>query len=482
MNFVVIISDTLRRDHLGCYGNEWIHTPNLDRFAAESVLFDRAYAASFPTVPNRRDVLTGRFTFTYCDWGPLPPDEVVLAEVMRRAGYVTMMIVDTPHIMAMGYNFSRGFDGWEWIRGQENDAWRTSPRQPQLPCDPRKVRPGTSLQQYLRNVSARRSEADYFVAQTMTRAAQWLEENLESQPFLLYVDTFDPHEPWDPPQRYVDLYDPGYEGEEVIYPRYGPCDYLSDAELKHMRALYAGEATLVDRWVGTLLGRIDELGLRENTAVIFTTDHGFYIGEHGLTGKSIITEAGSGAVPLYEEVARIPLIIRLPGQQAGRRQAFVQPPDLMPTILDLARIEIPQTVQGKSLAPIIHGEQQKLRPVALTSPSIVHGVRARRFTTVTGDDLSGQEWSLIYPGARVDDAQAAESAIVDSITRTERAAYPGTGGPELYHLPTDPAQQHNVFGRRRDIAERLHAEHVRLLEEWGTPEEHLENRRELTAS
>jgi arylsulfatase A-like enzyme len=79
MNFILIISDTFRRDHLGCYGNTWIHTPNLDRFAAESVVFDRAYAASFPTVPNRRDVLTGRYTFTYSDWSPLPDSEVVIA-------------------------------------------------------------------------------------------------------------------------------------------------------------------------------------------------------------------------------------------------------------------------------------------------------------------------------------------------------------------------------------------------------------------
>jgi len=108
MNFVVIVSDTFRRDHLGCYGNSWIHTPNLDRLASESIVFDRAYAASFPTVPNRRDVLTGRFCFTYSDWAPLPENEVVLAQVMKGGGYVTMLVADTPHFLAHGYNFSRG--------------------------------------------------------------------------------------------------------------------------------------------------------------------------------------------------------------------------------------------------------------------------------------------------------------------------------------------------------------------------------------
>jgi arylsulfatase A-like enzyme len=475
MNFLIIVSDTFRRDHLGCYGNQWIRTPHLDRFAAESVVFDQARAASFPTVPNRRDVLTGRYTFTYCDWAPLPPGEVVLAEVLGRAGYRTMMILDTPHIVAHGYNFGRGFHGWDWIRGQEHDEWRTSPRDPALPCAPEKLRsPFSTVKQYLRNVSDRDSEADYFAPRTMARAMRWLEENVECQPFFLYVDTFDPHEPWDPPQWYVDLYDPGYQGEEVIYPQYAPCDYLSEAELKHCRALYAGEVTMVDAWVGKLLNRLDDLGLRDDTVVIFTTDHGFYHGEHGLMGKSIIADKFSCAVPLYDEVARIPLMARVPGLDAGRRRAFAQPPDLMPTLLDMAGVEIPETVQGTSLAPVLRGETDQVRAIALTSSAIIYGERARRFTTITDG-----EWTLIYPGARFDPSRAAESSIVDSIRRLEAATYAGAGGPELYHLPTDPGQKKSVFADHPDLAARLHAEHVAMLESLGTAEEHLENRRTL---
>lgn len=102
--------------------------------------------------------------------------------------------------------------------------------------------------------------------------------------------------------------------------------------------------------------------------------------------------------------------------------------------------------------------------------------RSCRFTTITSD-----EWSLIYPGAKVDLSEAASSSIVDSIRRIEKATYSGAGGPELYHLPTDPKQQHNVFSENRAVAERLHATHVRLLEELGTREEYLANRRELRA-
>jgi arylsulfatase A-like enzyme len=133
-----------------------------------------------------------------------------------------------------------------------------------------------------------------------------------NKPFLLYVDFFDPHEPWDPPRWFIDALDPGYSGEEVIYPVYGPSNYLTLDELEHIRALYAAEALLVDKWINRLIEKIEELGLFEDTAIIFTSDHGFYLGEHGLVGKSIIVGGYQGYAPLYEEVAHIPLIIKLP--------------------------------------------------------------------------------------------------------------------------------------------------------------------------
>ncbi|RLE75246.1 MAG: sulfatase, partial [Thermoprotei archaeon] len=129
LNFILVVSDTFRWDLLngrfkvkeGVYAK----TPNLDKLYRESIAFTRAYHASFPTVPNRLDLLTGRFTFTYYDWSPLPRDEVTLPMILRRQGYVSMLIADTPHILKDGYNFDRGFDGWVWIRGQENDRYRT---------------------------------------------------------------------------------------------------------------------------------------------------------------------------------------------------------------------------------------------------------------------------------------------------------------------------------------------------------------------
>ena len=167
MNIILIVSDTFRRGHLGCYGNRWISTPNLDKLAAESVIFDRAYTASFPTVPNRMDLVTGRFSFVHYEWQPLPKNEVVLAEVLGEAGYITMLVADTPHIFEDGYNFDRGFSGWRRIRGQEEDRYVTDPIEVRLPCSPCKLRNPEGVKRYLRNVSLRQSEADYFVAQTI---------------------------------------------------------------------------------------------------------------------------------------------------------------------------------------------------------------------------------------------------------------------------------------------------------------------------
>ncbi len=469
MNIILIVADTFRKDHLGCYGNRWISTPNLDRLAGESAVFDQAYAASFPTVPNRMDLMTGRFSFVHYEWQPLPENETVLAEVLGQAGYTTMFIADTPHTLEDGYNFDRGFSGWKWIRGQEAERYMTDPIEVELPCAPHKLRNPEAVKKYLRNVSLRQSESDYFVAQTMTEAAKWLERNYKQEKFFLYVDTFDPHEPWDPPQWYVDRYDPDYKGEKIIYPVYGPADYLTKEELKHMRALYAAEVTLVDRWVGMLLGRIEDLGLSNSTAVIFTTDHGYYLGEHNLTGKSIITPQFHGYAPLYEEVSHIPLLIRLPhtNRKGSRYSTFVQPPDLTATIVDLARIEIPETFQGKSLLPILKNEKPFFRDFAVTSPSLIHGTAGAARPTITDG-----EYSLIYAGSPSTGSKTGGTTrAVDGISRELKLL--SAAGNELYHLRSDPRQEHNVFSEQRDVANRLHSKFFNLLKEAGMSEENL---------
>lgn len=478
MNVVLIISDTLRRDHLGCYGNRWIRTPHLDSFAQRAAVFDRAYCASFPTVPNRNDILTGRYTLTYQGWVPLSRDDSTLAEVAGPAGVLTSLVADTPHPFAPGFNYQRGFHAWELIRGQEVDPWKSHPREVQLPCAPEKLRnPDRVVAQYLRNVAERRREEDYFPAQTMRAAARWLEENRLYRPFFLYVDTFDPHEPWDPPRHYVDLYDPGYEGEEVIYPRYDTIDFLSEAELRHCRALYAGEVSLVDTWVGHLLERLEALGLMDSTAVILTSDHGFYLGEHGYIGKSLIRD-GFQYLPLYPEVAAVPLLVYVPGASHGQRlDGLAQSVDLFPTILELLGVEVPDTARGHSLLPSIRGEGGIARELVIAAPTLCHqGLPvidpAARASVIDG------EWLLVYGGQPTEEllalvAEGLRTRAVDGLSRDVRALESGAIRPELYRLSEDPGCECNVLDGHGDVAEDLHGRFLRFLEQEQVSEEHL---------
>ncbi|RLF22751.1 MAG: hypothetical protein DRN15_08265, partial [Thermoprotei archaeon] len=290
--------------------------------------------------------------------------------------------------------------------------------------------------------------------------------------FFLYVDFFDPHEPWDPPKWYVDMYDPDYKGEEVIYPAYGPCDYLTEDELEHCRALYAAEVTLVDKWIGRILEKVEELGLYENTVVIFTSDHGFYLGEHGLIGKSIIMGKYHGLAPLYEEVAHIPLLIRLPDPIGGGEHVvideLVQPPDITATILDMAGIDYKKYgVQGESLLPYMKNKRRGLRKIAISSPPLIHGVASGLRPTITT-----RRWSLILASAETPALEREEyTLIVDGIPRVIRPF--GVIDTELYDVLKDPKQEHNVIERYPEVAEELHKKFIDMLRRLGTKEEYL---------
>src|SRR5712692_374141 len=436
-NVILIISDTMRRDALGCFGGRWIQTPHLDAFAKRAVRCENAFICSFPTVPTRHDILTGRYTFTYKPWSPLDKETVTLQDVLRPAGVYTALVVDTPHPFKPNYNYQRNFDFAQVNRGQEADDYKTEPIPVKMPCDPKKLRNGTkTVTQYLRNVADRKVEEDYFCARTLRDAADWLDKNHKRQPFFLYVDTFDPHEPWDPPKSYVDKYDADYKGEEAIYPRYDRWkDFLSEAELKHCRALYAGEASLVDRWFGHLVQKIDKLGLLENTLVLFVADHGFYLGEHGYIGKSFIRDNKFQSLPLYSEVCRVPFLAHYPGCKPGSASdALVQLVSLAPTVLDFLGVKAPPEFAAPSLWPVLQGKEAKVADIAISSPNLSHPNLKQPQPTNRATIADGR-WLLIYGCAGSGDPTD-KTASVDS---EQRSVAPLTGeklAPELYDLRT----------------------------------------------
>jgi arylsulfatase A-like enzyme len=509
MNVIMVISDTFRRDNLMCYSNSETYAPQIETFSEEAVIFDNAFCGSFPTVPNRNDLLTSRHTFTYKDWAPLGERELVLPEVLGEAGVLTCAIVDTPHPFTPGFNYQRGFDVWEQIRGQETDRWKSYPKDVTFPCDVSKLRNPATVVQYLRNVHDRRTEDDYFCARTARVAMEWLERNRDREPFFLYVDLFDPHEPWDPPQHYIDLYFPNYTGERVIYPRYDRCSFLTDEELRYCRALYHAKVTLVDRWIGALVERIRSLGLWDNTVLIFTTDHGFYLGEHGYIGKSLVTDTYQQCLPMYPEVCSIPLLMRVPGLPTKHVQALVQPVDLPATICDLLGGAIPDTFQGKSLLPLLEGEVSALRSIAISSPRL-SGEDVEVPHPSSRSSITDGEWLLVYGSqATLEKAEsrgfslygtggkrhrwdAERSArnewerrgeasgtrlttrMVDGVERQLRTIEEGGFQPELYHIAVDPGCHEDVLASEREKAESLHSEFVGFLGTHGVRQDHLE--------
>jgi len=443
MKIVIIISDTLRSDYLGCYGNNWVKTPYLDSLANSSTLFERAYTGSFPTMPMRADLMRGKYCFQSFGWAPLPEKETILQSILRLYGYVNCMITDHTQMLAPGYNYHQGFDGVHWIRGQGTDPWITDPIDVELPCSEKKLRfDYKQIKKYLQNISVRKEEADWFSPQTMQKSADWIRKNCKHEDFLLYVDTFDVHEPWTPPQHYVDLYNPGYNGEVVIYPRYDRTGYMSDEELKHVRAIYAATITMMDKWIGKLFNAIKETGIWDETLIIFTADHGWYFGEHSYIGKHTVIEPGRGW-PFYEEVAHIPLIMKLPGQDSAfRTQALAQPVDILPTILELAGISLPPGLHGVSQMPVLQKKTDSVREIAVTSGRLPDERAVLAYSSVTNP-----EWSLIEGGKNIE--------------------------PELYNLKKDPHQKQDVYTEHPETAQKLHSEYMKFLKSIGTPENRL---------
>ncbi|MFO8080835.1 MAG: sulfatase [Armatimonadota bacterium] len=359
MNIIVVVSDSLRKDHLGVYGSEWCRTPRLDRFAEDAIVFEQAFQSSHPTIPMRTDAFTGRFSFPWHGWQPLDRDVPVMSEMLGDAGYLTMLVADTYHMFKQGFYFDRGFSGWWWNRGQEGDRFITDPTIPiEFPCDPDLIRQPypDRYPNIIRNRAHRQVETDWFAPGTVTHAMQWLERNHSGAPFMLWVDLFDPHEPWDPPEHYIDMYDPDFDlPNDCDYPVNALQDFLSERELHRTRARYCAEVTMVDRWFGNLVDKVDDLGLREDTLVLFMSDHGQYFdypGDGGLIGKP--QTANGRQFPMYQSLINVPCIIRPPGGASGERtDAIVQAPDLLPTFLDLTGAETDAPMHGTSFADIL---------------------------------------------------------------------------------------------------------------------------------
>jgi arylsulfatase A-like enzyme len=342
---IIIDIDTLRADHLGCYGYHRDTSPAIDAFAQESVLFERAFSQAPNTPPSQTSILSGLYPSSHGmieDEDRVPEEVVTLAEALSSHGFVTAGFHDGGYMSAT-FNIDQGFDRYESSQGKG-------------------------------------------LANSGPKIMRWISEHAEDN-FLLLIHTYDTHTPYAPPEEYRGLFldglappNPGFEPTTDVMEAIRLSVWtdeprkLEDNDLEYARALYDAGIRYVDTWVGGFLQRVRELGLDQRATIVFISDHGEEFQEHG----SVLHEK------LYSTVTRIPFMIRLPGgSPAHRVTEVVETIDLMPTLLDLVGAPHPEKLQGSSLAPLLAGGPQTEGMAFGESPFFGH----RRFAATGSHQL-----------------------------------------------------------------------------------------------
>lgn len=447
MNVIVVILDSLRRDHVGVYGDTRTQTPAIDELARSSTRFLEARPEAMPTVQVRRCVHTGKRTFPVRRWTPqkgdgvrmpgwerIPEEQITLSEILGSAGYYTVLVTDTPHLFKPSMNFHRGFRTFSWIRGQQGDPFRPGRSAGNGRADRylAALPPGSSraeaLRGYVSNTDGRVREQDYQAPRVFREAIGWLEEAAELRPFLMVIDSYDPHEPWDPPRSYVARYDdPDFGAPEPFAPEYGSSAYLTDRERRRMDTLYTAEVTMADAWLGRFLDAVDRRRLLDDTLIVFLSDHGVLLGEHGLVGKPV-------SASLWPEVTDIPLLMRHPERRRARTDdRLVSTHDVVPTVLGALDIAPPVPLDGIDLSPVLVGRGHRVRRRSHLTVGYAANAQVRRgrwALTTTSDGTSRQLYDVREDPGMTTDVSADHRAVVrDLVDLIERDA----GGPLPVH-------------------------------------------------
>jgi len=333
VNVLLISIDSLRADHVGAYGYGRQTTPEIDRLSREGTVFANHVSTTSWTLPAHISLFTGQDISAHgvsTDGFRLHPAVPTLAELLKAAGYRTAAFCSSPY-MNPAFGFDRGFDLYH-----NTDAERTDFVDTVLPNEKQRDRVHVDI------TSPRITEL----------ATAWLEKNA-GKPFFLFLHFWDVHYDYIPPPPYDRLFNPDYAGD--VDGR----DYIRNnrvrkgmapEDLEQIIALYDGEIAHTDRHVGMVIDKLKELGLYDRTLIVVTADHGDEFFEHGNKGHRLT---------LYEEVIRVPLIVRLPG---GRREVeTVKGPvgiiDIAPTILDRLGVSSPPSFQGDSLLGLLEGKE-----------------------------------------------------------------------------------------------------------------------------
>lgn len=376
-NVVVITIDTLRADHLGCYGDKLIHTPNIDALASEAVRFERAYTPVPVTLPAHTVIFTGTYPTRSgmhdFSGNKLSPSQLTLASVLKQHGYTTGAVIASA-VLDSRFGLNQGFDFYydhfDFSRLDESNIEEME-------------RPGNVV-------------ADV--------ALDWLSKNHRNK-FFLWMHLYDPHYPYRPPAPFNQQY--------------------NDRP-------YDGEIAFADAQVGRLITFLKTNGLYRNTLIVLTGDHGESLGEHGEKTHGFF---------IYNATLHVPVIIRLPGASSPKVVSeMVSLADLMPTVLQVLKFDVPSQVQGVNLQPLMAAKKAA-------------EFESRNLYAETFLPRLHFNWSEL---------RAVETAKYQFIDAPN---------PELYDLSKDPGERRNLYPERKAVAEELRARLATLISQYSAGQE-----------
>jgi arylsulfatase A-like enzyme/Flp pilus assembly protein TadD len=374
-NVVVITIDTLRADHLGCYGDKQIRTPNIDALAGDGARFERAYTPVPVTLPAHTVIFTGTYPTLSgmhdFSGNKLNPDQPTLASVLKRHGYTTGAVVGSA-VLDSRFGLNQGFDFYydhfDFNRLQESNLEEME-------------RPGNVV-------------ADV--------ALDWLGKNRKSK-FFLWMHLYDPHYPYRPPAPYSEQY---------------------------KDRLYDGEIAFADAQVGRLIAYLKANDLYRNTVIVLAGDHGEGLGEHGERNHGFF---------IYNATLHVPVIIRLPESTSPKVvPELVNLADLMPTVVQALKFDVPSQVQGVNLMPLMATKTEE---------------ESRSLYAETFLPRLHFNWSEL---------RAVE---------TEKYHFIDAPKPELYDLSKDPGETQNLFVEKKAVADELRARLTGLISQYSAGQE-----------
>jgi arylsulfatase A-like enzyme len=436
-NVLLISIDTLRADHLSCYGYARATTPGLDRLAAEGTRYERCSSTAVWTPPAHGSMLTGLYPTQHgvVDENKLDESIPTIATTLREAGYRTFGAVNNSQVGALTA-LHRGHETF-------HEVWRGRRR-------PWPIRAARYLRRKLGDL---RGVNDHGARRTNDLVQAWLSaHDRRAAPFYVFLHYIEPHNPLCAPRpfrhRYVDPRRTAIDRAKVALVADNPLVcftddlQLTEDELEFVKALYDGEVSYVDARIGELLDFLRRAGLYDDTLVIVTADHGEHFGEHGLY---------SHVSSLYQPIVHVPLIVKFPGGAgpAGVRRELVQHVDILPTIAELC---------GATPA-----HAAKLRGRSLAN----HGASGHEFVYA--------EWEGRVPYFVKNRLRGRSSAVCQgfllpmSMIRDTRYKYVlrQDGAAALYDLEQDPGERDNLADKQPDVAARMKGRLTEWLEGVG---------------